>query len=83
MIQYLHVLLALFMKFLLQNVTKIPRVESLEANKPSKYASIAISDPKKFDERGFVEYLLQRSIIAKEHEVLIIKQLHRKRVRLI
>lgn len=73
MIQYLQVVQALVTKFNSWNITKISRVENLDANKLSKHTFIAMPDPKKYDERIFVEYLLERCTVVKEHEVLLIE----------
>ena len=65
MIQYLKVVRCLVSDFLYWNINKIPRSENAEADRLSKYASIAIPNPDNIDERVFVEYLPQNLQILK------------------
>ena len=70
MIQYLRVVRCLVSDFLYWNITKIPRTENTEADRLSKYASIAIPNPEKIDERVFVEFLPSKTTDAKMTEVM-------------
>ena len=70
MIQYLMVVRCLVSDFLYWNITKILRTENTEVDRLSKYASIAISNPDKIDERVFVEFLPLKSTDVKMTEVM-------------
>ena len=48
----------------------MPRSENSEANRLAKYASVAIPNPEKFEERIFVEFLPTKSIDLKTVEIL-------------
>ena len=55
MIQYLKVVRSLVSDFLYYNINKIPRAENTEADRLSKYASIAILNQDNVDEQVFFE----------------------------
>ena len=70
MIQYLKVVRCLVSDFLYWNITKIPKTENIEADRLSKYTSIAIPNPEKIDERVFVEFLPSKTIEKKTIDVM-------------
>ena len=49
---------------------KVPRSENSKVDRLAKYASVAIPNPKKFEERIFVEFLPMKSTDLKIAEVL-------------
>ena len=73
MIQYLRVVRCLVSDFLYWNITKILRTENTEADRLSKYASIAIPNPEKIDERVFVEFLPSKTIEVNITEVMLVE----------
>ena len=66
----MKVVRCLVLDFLYWNITKIPRTENTEADRLSKYASIAIPNPEKIDERVFVELLPLKTIETKTFDVM-------------
>ena len=70
MIQYFKVVQCLVSDFLYWNITKIPKTENTEAYQLSKYASIAIPNPDKIDERVFMEFLPLKTTDVKMTEVM-------------
>ena len=70
MIKYLQVVWSLVSKFQYWNITKVPRSENLEADRLTKYASVAIPNPEKFEDRIFVEFLPIKSTDFKVAEIL-------------
>ena len=70
MIQYLKVVRSLVLDFLYWNINKIPRAVNSEADRLSKYASIAILNPDNVDEKVFVEFLPLKSTDMKMAEVM-------------
>ena len=70
MLQYLRVVRCLVSDFLYWNITKIQRTENTEADQLSKYASIAIPNLEKIDERVFVEFLPWKTTDIKMTEVM-------------
>ena len=58
------------MEFTSWDISKIPRTENYEADRLSKYTSIAIPSPKELKERIFVECLPERTTSAAYLEVL-------------
>ena len=69
MIKYLQIVRSLVSDFLYWNITKVPRSENSEADRLVKYASVAISNHEKFEERIFVEFLPMKSTDLKAAEV--------------
>ena len=62
----------LLLEFASQKINKIPREQNVEADRLSKFASIAMPelDHKDKEKKVLVEYLPELSTQAKEHEVL-------------
>ena len=48
----------------------MPRLKNSKADRLAKYVSVAIPNPKKFDERIFVEFLPTKSTNLKTIEIL-------------
>ena len=70
MIKYLHVVRSLVSEFKYWNITKVPRSENSEADRLAKYASVAIPNPGKFEDRIFVAFLPTKSTYLKVAEIL-------------
>ena len=58
MIKYLQVVQSFVSEFLYWNITKVPRLENSEADRLAKYASVAILNPEKFEERILWSFFL-------------------------
>ena len=52
------------------SINKIPRAENCEADRLSKYASIAVPSPEDQEERVSVKYLLEKTTLAPHVEML-------------
>ena len=76
MIYYQQVVQFFVFDFLYWNINKIPKSENTEANPLSKYASIAIPNPDKVNERVFVEFLPLKTTDVKLTDVTPWKLLH-------
>ena len=73
MAKYLGVVRCLLQGFATWAIDKIPREENVEADRLSKFASIAMPEPdlEEREKKVFVEYLPHRSMEEKEAEVLV------------
>ena len=61
MIEYLKAVRGLTTEFTSWSIDKIPRAENCEADRLSKYASIAVPNLDEQEERVFVEYLPEKT----------------------
>ena len=77
MIKYLQVVRSLVSEFQYWNITKVPRSENSETDRLAKYATVAIPNPEKFEDRIFVEFLPTKSTDRKLPKSCQLKQFFR------
>ena len=70
MIEYLKLVRGLVIEFTSWSINKILRAENCEADRLSKYASIAVPSPEDQEERVFVEYLPKKTTSTPHVEML-------------
>ena len=70
MIEYLKAVRGLTAEFTSWSIDKIPRAENCEADRLSKYASIAVPNHDEQEEKVFVEYFPEKTTSTPNVEVM-------------